>query len=42
MKSFGQYLTVQIVVTERKTGLIASFPQLLKMIEKRGWNFRKR
>ena len=28
--SFGQYLTVQIVLTERKTSIIAIFPQLLK------------
>ena len=37
--SFWQYLTVQIVLTERKTCLITSFPQLLKIIENKAWNF---
>ena len=33
MRSFWQYLTVQIVLTERKTSLITIFPQLIKIIE---------
>ena len=40
MPSFWQYLTVQIVLTVRKTSLITIFPQLLKIIEN-AWNFRK-
>ena len=38
MKVFG---SIQIVLTERKTSLINIFPQLLKIIEKKAWNFRK-
>ena len=36
-----QYLTVQIVLIERKTSLNAIFPQLLKILAKKAWNFRK-
>ena len=31
-----QYLTLQIVLAERKTGLIAVFPQLLQIMSKKG------
>ena len=36
-----QYLTDQIVLTKRKTSLITAFPQLLKIMAKKAWNFRK-
>ena len=42
MPSFWQYLTVQVVLTERKKrSLITIFYQLLKVTEKKAWNFRK-
>ena len=41
MPSFWQYLTVQIVLTERKTSLITVFPKMLKIMAKKAWNFRK-
>ena len=36
-----QYLTVQIMRTERKTSLITVFPHLLKITAKKTWRFRK-
>ena len=36
-----QHLTVQIVLTERKTSLITVFPQFLKIMAKKAWHFRK-
>ena len=41
MPRFWQYLTVQILLTDRKTNLMTIFPQLFKIIEKKAWNFRK-
>ena len=41
MANFWQYLTVQIVLTERNTSLIIVFLQLLKIMAKKAWNFRK-
>ena len=41
MQVFMQYLTVQIVLTQRKTSLIAVFPQLLKIMAKKALNFQK-
>ena len=41
MASSWQYLTVQIVLTERKASLITVFPQLLKKLAKNASNFRK-
>ena len=35
MAGFWQYLTVQILLTERKTSLITAFLQLLKIWQKR-------
>ena len=35
-----KHLTVQIVLTERKTSLITVFPQLLKIMAKKARNFR--
>ena len=37
MISFWQYLTVQIVLIERKTSLITFFHQLLKIMAKKAW-----
>ena len=42
MASYWQYLTVQIVLTERKTSLITVFVQLLKIMANKARNFRKR
>ena len=36
-----QYLTVQTVLKKRKKSLITVFPQLLKIMAKKAWNFRK-
>ena len=36
MHIFVQYLTFQILLAERKTGLITVFPQLLKIMSKKG------
>ena len=36
MHIFVQYLTLQIVLAERKAGLITVFPQLLKIMSKKG------
>ena len=36
MHIFVQYLTLQIVLAERKIGLISVFPQLLKIMSKKG------
>ena len=35
MPGFWQYLTVQIVLTERKISLITVFPQLIEIIAKK-------
>ena len=37
---FVQYLTVQIVLTERKTSLFTVFLQLLKIMTKKAWNLK--
>ena len=42
MASYWQYLTVQIVLTERKTSLITVFVQSLKIMANKARNFRKR
>ena len=42
MASYWQYLTVQIVLTERKTSLITVFVQLLKIMANKARHFRKR
>ena len=41
MQFFVQYLTVQIVLTEKTTSLITVFPQLLKTMANKAWHFRK-
>ena len=41
MASFLQYLTVQIVLTERKSSLIIVFPQLLKIMAKKASKCRE-
>ena len=41
MASFWLYLTVQIVLTERKASLITAFPQLLKITPKKACHFWK-
>ena len=36
-----QYLTVQIVLTDRKTSLIIIFPKMLKIMAKKAWKMRR-